>query len=153
VFWLDDRYSIWSPGQMMATDVRFSDFAGGGPDMTTPSVSLYNDVPAGDENDGLVATGAGAAWLHSGPYPNGREEPFAAKADAAAAMLTTAMIPNGYTNRVLSSAWAGSSTNSYYALVGLHGDSTTGDEDVFFLRPGHRRPRPRLRPRSDGLHR
>ena len=135
VFWLDDRYSIWSPGQMLATDVRFSNFAAGGPDMTTPSVSLYSDVPAADDNDGLVATANGAAWLHNGPYPNGREEPFAAKVGGSAALLTTSMLPNGYTSRALSCAWAGSSANSYYALVGLHADSTTGDEDVFFYDP------------------
>jgi hypothetical protein len=135
VFWLDDRYSMWSPGQMTATDVRFSDFAGGGPDMTTPSVSLYDDGPAADDNDGLVATGNGAAWLHNGPYANGREEPFAAKVGGSAALLTSSMLPNGYTSRALSSAWAAPSTNSYYALVGLHGDSTTGDEDVFFYDP------------------
>ncbi len=135
VFWLDDRYSIWSPGQMMATDVRFSNFASGGPDTTTPSVSLYSDVPAVDDNDGLVATANGAAWLHNGPYPNGREEPLAAKVSGSAALLTTTMLPNGYTSRALNSAWAGSAANTYYALVGLHGDSTTGDEDVFFYDP------------------
>jgi hypothetical protein len=136
VFWLDDRYSYWTnSGEMMATDVRFSDFASGGPDPTTPSVSLYNDVPSNDDNAGLVASAGGAAWLHSGPYANGQEEPFAAKVGSGAALLTTTMLPSGYTTRALNAAWVGSSANTYYALVGLHGNSTTGDEDIFFYDP------------------
>ena len=57
---------------MLATDVRFSSFAGGGPDMNTPSVALYNDVPSTDDNSGLIAAGGGAAWFHTGPYPQRR---------------------------------------------------------------------------------
>ena len=130
VFWLDDRYSIWTnQGEMLATDVRFSDFASGGPDMTVPSVALYNDVPSTDDNRGLIAAGAGAAWLHTGPYRNGAAEPFAAKVGGAAALLTTATIPQG--DGALSSTAAG----GYYALMARHGDSATGDEDIFFYDP------------------
>ncbi len=137
VFWLDDRYTFWTNwGEMFGTDVRFSDFTSGGPDGAMPSVALYDDTSSSNDNAGLITTGTGAAWLHSGPYPDGRAEPFAAKVAGKAALLTSATIPNGYRDRTLSCAWAPSSTSSsYFALTGLHGDSANGDEDIFFYDP------------------
>ena len=78
------------------------DFAAGrASDMTTPSVALYNDVPAADDNDGLVATGNGAAWLTADPMPAGAKSPSQARSAAASHVLTSSMLPNGYTNRAL----------------------------------------------------
>jgi hypothetical protein len=83
IFWLDERYSLWSESGLSNTAIWRYDFVSGSPGL------LWRDTTPGYDNGeewsselGPVGTGTGAAWMRRGPYGGGGEnwQPFTVNA-------------------------------------------------------------------------
>jgi hypothetical protein len=133
ISWLDDRWSYWAP-DLLGTDVRFADLSAGSPPADTPSVSLYEDTSQTGDSDALTATATGAAFMHHSTT-GGRWQPYKATIGGTTSQLTSVMLPSEYMSGGVATTLRMPVTASYFALSGLHGDSATGDEDVFFYDP------------------
>jgi len=125
VFWLDERWSFWNPGELKDTAVWRADLSS-----FTPDVFWYDDDHTFDNGQwgegSLTPTANGAAWLRKGPWGDGVTRPFAKAVGGSGAVLTS--LDNTYQ---LDAFWGFPTTRTVYALSGPHAGVGT-DGDIFF---------------------